>query len=106
MQNKESLFEKIKKLVSQIPQGKVSTYGAIAKAVGINDARKVGWAVYGNNDPSIPCHRVVNKQGGLSERFSIGGWMEQRAILKEDGIIFIREKFVDLDEYFWDEFKL
>ena len=95
----DSLFIKIRTLVSQIPQGKVTTYGEVARAAGISDARKVGWAVYGNQDRNIPCHRVVNKEGYLAEKFSLGGWQEQRFRLEEDGIEFSEEKRVDLSKY-------
>lgn len=99
------MFEQIKKLVSQIPKGKVTTYGAVAKAIGSKDARKVGWAIYGNQDPNVPCHRVVAKNGGLAEKFSLGGWEEQKARLEADGIVFTKTKLVDIDRYFWDGFK-
>lgn len=95
----DSLFIKIRKLVSLIPKGKVTTYGEVARAAGISDARKVGWAVYGNQDRNIPCHRVVSKEGNLAERFSLGGWQEQRLRLEEDGIEFDEEKRVDLNKY-------
>jgi methylated-DNA-protein-cysteine methyltransferase-like protein len=95
----ETLFPRIKKLVSLIPEGKVATYGEVARAAGIKDARKVGWAIYGNQDLSIPCHRVVNKEGFLAEKFSLGGWEEQRLRLEMDGIKFSEEKRVDLSIY-------
>jgi methylated-DNA-protein-cysteine methyltransferase-like protein len=93
------VFQKIRQVITQIPKGKVSTYGEVARAVGITDARKVGWAVYGNQDKNIPCHRVVNKNGYLAEKFSLGGWQEQRFRLEQDGIEFKEEKRVDLDRY-------
>jgi methylated-DNA-protein-cysteine methyltransferase-like protein len=100
------MFEKIKEFVAQIPRGKVSTYGAVAKAIGMRDARKVGWAIYKNQDPNVPCHRVVAKNGNLAEKFSLGGWEEQRSRLEADGIVFTKEESVDLEIYFWDGFKV
>lgn len=80
----------------------MSTYGDIAKIVGINDARKVGWAMAGTADLSIPCHRVVKKEGKLSEKFGFGGWKEQRDRLEEEGIIFEGEgRKVDMRKYRW-----
>lgn len=99
------MFEQIKILVAQIPKGKVTTYGAVAKAIGLKDARKVGWAIYDNQDPAVPCHRVVAKNGNLAEKFSLGGWEEQKARLEADGIVFTKTKSVDMDKYFWDDFK-
>ncbi len=101
MDENTSLFKQIRSIVAQIPEGKVATYGQIAKLAGIDDARKVGWAVYGNQDKNVPCHRVVNKEGKLAEKFSLGGWQEQKARLKMDGIEFSEEKCVDLDKYLW-----
>lgn len=92
-------FEKIRDVVRNIPKGKVMTYGDVAKAAGINDARQTGWAIYNNQDTSVPCHRVVKKNGGLAENFSLGGLEEQRFRLEKDGIVFTQEKFVDLDKY-------
>ena len=98
---KSKMFERIRSMVSQIPRGTVSTYGDIAQMVGIKDARKVGWAVYGNQDPYVPCHRVVNKEGFLAEKFSLGGWREQKSRLDPEGVIFLGEKQVDLKKCRW-----
>lgn len=96
-----ALFEQIRDVVKQIPKGKVATYGLIAQKVGSKDARKVGWAIYNNQDPTIPCHRVVKKNGDLAENFSLGGLMEQKLRLEKDGIVFSTEKKVDLEKYLW-----
>lgn len=96
MKNK---FEQIRDLVRQIPRGKVSTYGAVAKKLGIKSARVVGWALRGNQDITIPCHRVVHKDGTLDPKFSLGGAYEQQQRLKYDGIIFEQDHVVDLEKY-------
>jgi len=93
------IFHKIRRAVSQIPKGKVSTYGLLAEACGIKDARLVGWSVWGNKDPKIPCHRIVNKDGYLAEKFSLGGWKEQRKRLENDGVEFSEKKRVNLKKY-------
>lgn len=97
-----SIFERIKKIVRLIPKGKVTTYGAIAQAVGTKDNRLVGWAVYGNSDPSVPCQRVVFKNGQLAEKYSLGGWQEQRKRLLKEKVRFKSPKKVDLKKSFWD----
>ena len=99
MEEKETLFTKIRTAVAKIPKGKVTTYGDIARFVGSKDARKVGWAVYGNQDTNVPCHRVVAKDGSLAEKFSLGGWQEQKQRLENDGIEFSEERKVDLEKY-------
>lgn len=96
-----NIFEKIRGLVAKIPKGKITTYGAIARALGTRDSRLVGWAVYGNTDPTVPCQRVVFKNGGLAKNYSLGGAKEQRQRLEEDGIKFDKADRVDLKKYFW-----
>lgn len=81
------IFQKIRHIVCLIPSGKVSTYGAIAKAVGTNP-RVVGWALKGNSDMAIPCHRVVKSNGSLAAQFSLGNWPEQRRRLVSEGVEF------------------
>lgn len=99
MKEKDSFFDQIRAQVAKIPKGRVSTYGEIARSIGSRDARKVGWAVYGNKDPKIPCHRVVAKDGNLSEKFSFGGYLMQKQMLEAEGIIFNDEKKVDMEKY-------
>lgn len=97
MEEKENLFTIIKAEVKKIPKGKVATYGQIAKKVGITDSRKVGWAIWGNQDKTIPCHRVVKKDGSLAEKFSLGGASEHKRRLEEDGILFNGEDDFKVD---------
>jgi methylated-DNA-protein-cysteine methyltransferase-like protein len=61
----------------------------------------VGWAVYGNQDKDVPCHRIVNKEGYLAKKFSLGGWREQKARLEPDGVVFSEEDRVDLEKCLW-----
>jgi methylated-DNA-protein-cysteine methyltransferase-like protein len=92
-------FEDVYKLVRKIPKGKVTTYGEIAREIGTGDARKVGWAMHGNKDPEVPCHRVVNKAGRLAPNFAFDGWEEQKKRLEDEGLEFVDEKHVDLDKH-------
>ena len=94
-------FRKIRQVVARIPKGKVVTYGDVANFLGSRDARKVGWALYGNRNPNIPCHRVVKKGGYLAERFSLGGWEEQRERLLQEGITFLGPRQVDIKKHRW-----
>ena len=98
---KKSIFIKIRKIVSKIPKRKVVTYGNIAKVVGLDDARVVGWALRGNQDPKIPCHRVVKKHGFLAKNYSLGGWQEQKRRLESDGVGFIGDNQVNFKKYHW-----
>lgn len=94
-------FEKVYKAVSKIPKGKVTTYGQIAKYVGIGNPRVVGYALHVNKDPdNIPCHRVVNKEGKLAPGYAFGGLDVQRQILEQEGVKFENSK-VKMEESFF-----
>ena len=57
-------------IVRRIPIGKVATYGQVARLSGMpRCARTVGYAMAGCQDPSIPCHRVVDRFGGTKPCF-------------------------------------
>jgi len=94
-------FQKIQNLVKKIPQGKVTTYGEIARALKIKNPRIVGWALHANKDKNIPCYRVVNKKGFLAKNYAFGGLKIQKEKLKKEGIKFIGKFQVDLKNYFW-----
>ena len=105
--NNSSLFTRIYEIVKTIPYGKVATYGQIACAAGNPRAsRAVGWALHNNPDPStIPCHRVVNRFGELSNAFAFStsfgqnaGKDEHKARLEAEGVE-IEDYTVDLEKY-------
>ena len=92
-------FEKIYEQVKKIPEGKVATYGQIALMAGNPRwSRVVGYALHSNPEPGvIPCHRVVTKDGKLSKAFAFGGENMQRDMLISEGVIFLNENTVDLE---------
>ncbi len=96
----ERLIYEILSVVDEIPMGKVATYGQIARLIGREkNARLVGKVLslsqyYGE----YPCHRVVNHQGRLAP-----GWMEQRELLLEEGVLFKDDSHVDLKKCGWEE---
>ena len=98
------LFEEVYRLTRQIPKGKVSTYGAIAKALGdIRASRAVGFALNQNPNPDFtPCYKVVNSDGTLGG-FGLG-IEEKIRRLEKDGIKVIDGKIVNFDEVFFDNF--
>ena len=61
----DNFFERVYEVARQIPYGKVTSYGAIAKALGATrSARMVGWAMNAaHNLEDVPAHRVVNRKG-------------------------------------------
>jgi alkylated DNA nucleotide flippase Atl1 len=62
----------------------------------------VGWALRGNIDSTIPCHRVVKKGGVLAGGFSLGNWPEQRRRLTAEGIIFAGCQIQNFDQSYID----
>lgn len=81
-------------IVSKVPRGKVATYGQVARMMGRpRSARYVGYALRANPRPgtdpdSIPCHRVVFKDGSLCKSFAFGGPDVQFKMLREEGVTF------------------
>ena len=97
-------FEEVYRVVRQIPAGRVATYGQVALLAGNpRMARQVGWALHQNPDPaSIPCHRVVNRFGGLSAAFAFGdGREEHRGRVEAEGIEVSGDYRVDLERFGW-----
>ncbi len=94
-------FDEVYKLVARVPRGKVTTYGAVAKKLGIPNPRVVGYALHVNKDPdNIPCHRVVNRFGEPAKGYAFGGLGIQKQLLQKEGIIFESNK-VPLDKYLY-----
>ena len=92
-------FQKILHSVSFIPEGKVTTYGDIATANNIKNARIVGFALHTNSDPiKFPCHRVVKKDGSLASGYVFGGLNKQKRKLQLEGVRFMDDDKVDMDK--------
>lgn len=98
----KSVFERIYEVVKRIPRGKVATYGQVALLAGNPRwARVVGYALHVNPDPdTIPCYRVVNREGRVSPAFAFGGENMQILMLEADGIT-VTDGKVDLSVFQW-----
>jgi len=85
-------------IVSQIPRGRVTTYGDIAALAGWpSHSRMVGRTLlYSPGAEKLPCHRVVNKEGRTAP-----GWSRQRPLLEEEGVYFKANGLVDMKRYLW-----
>ena len=83
-------FAAVYEVVKKVPYGRVITYGKIAELLGNKRmSRQVGWALHANPSPeTIPCYRVVNRFGEVSEAFAFGGGNRQRILLEAEGVIF------------------
>lgn len=97
----ENFFERVYAVARQIPYGKVTSYGAIAKAIGsARSARMVGWAM--NNCPDdIPAHRVVNRVGMLTGKHHFQGTNLMQQLLESEGIKVKESQVVEFEKYFW-----
>lgn len=97
------VFAAFRNIVRQIPAGKVATYGQIARLAGMpRCARTVGYAMAGCQDPSVPCHRVVDRLGGTKTAFDLYAPGTQRALLEAEGAVFRPDGTVDLALCQWD----
>lgn len=97
----ENSFDKIYAVVRRIPFGRVCSYGQIARLLGNPRlSRAVGYALH-SAPPGLPCHRVVNRFGGLSDAFSPAGRETQRLLLEMEGVEFTAEGRVDMERFFW-----
>ncbi len=91
-------------VVRQVPPGRVTTYGAIARILGGCTAREVGYAMAATPKGSnVPWQRVINSQGKISPHGAGYGSMAQRKILEEEGIVFDASGKVDLQKYGWPD---
>ncbi len=103
-----SKFKVVYEVVKKIPEGKVTTYGQVAKMVNSVSSGKrispvfIGWALHGNRDLKVPCHRVVNKKGRLAPNFAFDGHEEQRRRLKAEKVTFDDDMHVNLDVHLWE----
>ena len=94
-------FDKIYEIARGIPYGRVTTYGQIARLAGNPRlARVVGYAMHEAPD-DIPCHRVVNRSGGLSEAFQPFGRDTHRMLLEMEGVGFRPDGTVDMEHFMW-----
>ena len=98
-----NFFERVYEVARKIPYGKVTSYGAIAKAIGSGrSARMVGYAMNAaHNLQDVPAHRVVNRKGLLTGKHHFEGTNLMQQLLESEGVKVIENQIVDLDKHFW-----
>ena len=104
----ESFFELVFEIARQIPKGRVTSFGAIATALGTKlSARMVGWAMNGSFRvrPKVPAHRVVNRNGMLSGKMHFAYPEQMQELLEKEGVKVKDDKVVDFEKRFWDPIK-
>lgn len=100
-----SFFEKVYAVVSQIPFGKVTSYGAIAAFLGARkSSRMVGWAMNQSHRSglAIPAHRVVNRNGQLSGKVHFGHPDLMQKLLEQEGHRIENDTIQNFEKVFWN----
>jgi methylated-DNA-protein-cysteine methyltransferase-like protein len=101
----DSFFELVHEVARQIPRGRVTSYGAIAAALGTRlSARMVGWAMNACHlsKKPVPAHRVVNSLGLLTGRHHFDPPEKMQLLLEKEGIRILDHQVVDFRKLFWD----
>ncbi|WPY98283.1 MGMT family protein [Christiangramia sp. OXR-203] len=106
MKDNSGFFDRVYEVCRQIPEGRVTSYGAIAKYLGAaRSARMVGWAMNNSHDKNVPAHRVVNRNGVLSGKHHFSGTNAMQQLLEAEGVEVKELQVVNFKELFWDPMK-
>lgn len=102
--DKTTFFKDVFEVAKLVPEGRVTSYGAIAEYLGVKrSARMVGWAMnLAHQDPDVPAQRVVNSSGLLTGKhhFSTPSMMQE--LLEKEGIQVKKDKVMNFKEVFWN----
>lgn len=104
MAKDQNFFEKVYDVARLIPDGRVTSYGAIATYLGAaRSARMVGWAMNkAHSLDDIPAHRVVNRKGLLTGKHHFDGTNLMQQLLENEGIVVIENQIQDFEKVFWN----
>ena len=102
--NKSDFFQNVFDVTRLIPQGRVTSYGAIAEYLGSKQSsRMVGWAMNASHKlQDVPAHRVVNRNGVLTGKHHFQTADRMKELLEEEGLKVINDEIVEFDKYFWN----
>ena len=100
----KGFFKRVHEVAKQVPEGRVTSYGAIARFLGsAGSSRMVGWAMNAShNDPDVPAHRVVNRVGLLTGKHHFAGTNLMQQLLEQEGVQVVENQIVDFSQHFWD----
>jgi methylated-DNA-protein-cysteine methyltransferase-like protein len=103
MDAKSYFFQRVYRVVRRIPYGRVTTYGAIARAVGSpKSSRTVGYAMNASHSlPDVPAHRVVNRSGVLTGKHHFAGSNTMQRLLEQEGVEVREDRVVEFDQLLW-----
>lgn len=104
MKKENNFFERVYDVARQVPHGRVTSYGAIAKYLGTaQSARMVGWAMNSSgNYEDIPAHRVVNRKGILTGKHHFQGTNLMQHLLESEGIKVSNNQIQEFEKVFWN----
>lgn len=98
-------FADVMDVVRQVPRGRVTSYGAIAKYLGAaRSSRMVGWCMNRAHGvkPKVPAHRVVNRNGLLTGKHHFATPAQMEDLLKKEGVTVKKDQVQDFQKKFWD----
>lgn len=98
-------YQNVFEVVRQIPAGRVTSYGAIARYLGTaGSSRMVGWAMNLSHHQEIyvPAHRVVNRNGLLTGKIHFGSPEQMQELLENEGVPVENDEVVGFKTLFWD----
>jgi methylated-DNA-protein-cysteine methyltransferase-like protein len=100
----DNFYHKVYEVARKIPYGRVTSYGAIAKAIGAaKSARMVGYAMNGAAAmQDVPAHRVVNRNGLLTGKHHFSGTHLMQQLLESEGVEVKDDKVQNFKTIFWD----
>ena len=103
----QNFFEDVYAVVKLVPQGRVTTYGAIAEYLGTkSSSRIVGWAMNAaHHDPTIPAHRVINRNGRLTGKLHFPTPTRMQELLEQEGVKVIDDQVQEFGKLFWSPMK-
>ena len=103
MASNDNFFERVYEIARQIPYGRVTSFGAIAKILGsAKSARMVGWAMNAcKNREDVHAHRVVNRKGLLTGKHHFDGTNLMQQLLENEGTKVVDNQIIDFDTVFW-----
>lgn len=98
-----NFFDKVYEVARQIPYGRVTSYGAIAKYLGAaRSSRMVGYAMNVSSGKDVPAHRVVNRMGLLTGKHHFEGSNLMQQLLESEGIHVKDNQIQNFETVFWD----
>jgi methylated-DNA-protein-cysteine methyltransferase related protein len=103
--NDDSFFLQVFEVTKLVPEGRVTSYGAIARYLGSpGAARMVGWALNSCHtfEEPIPAHRVVNRNGLLTGKHHFRHNNLMQELLESEGVKVEKDKVIQFKTFFWD----